>query len=177
MIRSEAIKWGVIVLLALFAFMFLPAHEYFTSSSYKTKNVYDERTIYSPGLSRSDPPVDDILGGDKADSSDGSKAGAGTGPGAMYGRHRRNAPKPWFVSSPEDNYVEKSSLVPCTCTTHSMGCAKHAGGREHSRAPGDHDYDPYPTPDQYGIMKPFSSSFLNQEEPSGFLNTFNAFMR
>jgi len=32
------------------------------------------------------------------------------------------------------------------------------------------------TPNQYGIMKPFSSAFSRQEEPSGFLNTFNAFM-
>lgn len=163
MIRSEVVKWGAIVLLALFAFTLLPAHEYFTSS----KNVYDQRTIeYSPGPSKSWPPIDNILGGDKAESS---KPHPKPSP----------KPKPWFVSTPEDNYIEKSALVPCTCTTHSMGCSKHAGGKEHSRAPGDQDPesdDPFPVPNQYAVMKPFSSSFTNQGEPSGFLNTFNAFM-
>jgi hypothetical protein len=57
-----------------------------------------------------------------------------------------------------------------------MGCAKHAGGRESSRAPGDMDSDKRGSPNQYGIMKPFSKAFENQEEPSGFLNAFNAFM-
>jgi len=197
MIRDDVLKWGSILLLAVFAFMFLPAQEHFTSS-YKRKSVYDERGRdfphfeYSPGPSRSDPPVDDILGGDKADRSDGSRAGAGHGPGVMDDRYRKvAAPKPWFIATPEDNYVEKSSLVPCTCTIHTMGCPKHAGSRDYSEAPGDQDYDnesssmrrrrwrlsnDEPTPDQYDIMKPFSSSFVNQGEPSGFLNTFNAFM-
>jgi hypothetical protein len=128
---------------------------------------------YSPGPSTSDPPIDNILGGDKADRSDGTKAGAGYGPGAMYGKPK--PPRSWFQGSDEDNYVAKSSLVPCTCTTHSMGCAKHSGGREQSRAPGDMDGS-IKAEDQTGVMKPFSRAFENQEEPSGFLNTFNAFM-
>jgi hypothetical protein len=120
--------------------------------------------------------VDDIMDGDSADKSDGTKAGAGYGPGAMYGKGRKGSAKPWFQGSEEDNYIAKSALVPCTCTTHSMGCAKHAGGRESSRAPGDMDSDKRGSPNQYGIMKPFSKAFENQEEPSGFLNAFNAFM-
>jgi hypothetical protein len=132
----------------------------------------DSQPKYSPGPSTSFPPIDNILGGDKADSSDGTKAGAGYGPGAMYGKDKPS--KPWFQGSDEDNYVAKSSLVPCTCTTHSMGCAKHSGGRDQSKAPGDMDGA---MPNQGGIMKPFSRAFENQEEPSGFLNTFNAFMR
>ena len=136
---------------------------------------------YSSGPSTSWPPVDDIMdgGSGKADKSDGTRAGAGYGPGAMYGNGKQS--KPWFQGSEEDNYIAKSALVPCTCTTHSMGCAKHAGGRESSKAPGDMDgggdggYGG--SPNQYGIMKPFSKAFENQEEPSGFLNAFNAFMK
>jgi hypothetical protein len=56
-----------------------------------------------------------------------------------------------------------------------MGCRKHAGGRDSSKAPGDMDLEK--NPDQREIMKPFSKAFENQEEPSGFLNTFNAFMK
>jgi len=123
---------------------------------------------YSPGPSKSDPPIDDILGGNKVQRSDGSEAGAGRGPGFMEERHK---PRPWWQGTEEDNYVAKSSLVPCTCTTHSMGCQKHGGGKDQSWAPGDMG-----GPEQYGVMKPFSSAFINQEEPSGFLNTFNAFL-
>jgi hypothetical protein len=151
---------------------------------YKKKKCHDnddkhkrERHEYSPGDSTSDPPLDNIIKRDDADKSDGMRAGAGYGPGAMYGPYGggRDPAKPWFKGSEEDNYIAKSALVPCTCTTHSMGCAKHAGGRDHSRAPGD--MDARNSPDQYGIMKPFSRAFANQEEPSGFLNAFNAFMR
>ena len=128
---------------------------------------------YSAGSSRSDPPVDNIARSDNGDHSSGMLAGSGYGPGAMYGEGGRNSATPWFKGTDEDNYIAKSALVPCTCTTHSMGCAKHSGGRDQSKSPGDMDG----SPNQYGIMKPFSSAFSNQEEPSGFLNTFNAFMR
>jgi hypothetical protein len=136
---------------------------------------------YSPGDSTSDPPIGDIINGYGAYNGDGMGAGAGYGPGAMYGRSGSSGgsgggrARPWFQGSEEDNYIAKSALVPCTCTTHSMGCPKHAGGRDHSKAPGDMDKDGMPN--QYGIMKPFSKAFANQEEPSGFLNAFNAFMR
>jgi hypothetical protein len=192
----EVVKWAAIAAFVLFAFMLLPAHEYFSDTrSEKQRDVavskvstsipgnpLEKPTLlphgefpvvktpeYSPGPSKSDPPIDDILDGDKAQSSDGSQAGAGRGPGYMEERHK---PRPWWKGTEEDNYVAKSSLVPCTCTTHSMGCQKHNGGREQSWAPGDMDGGP----DQYGVMKPFSSAFTNQEEPSGFLNAFNAFL-
>jgi hypothetical protein len=183
MIRIEVVKWGAIAVFVLFAFMLLPAHEYFSDDKRSEKRRDEPRLNmpsvpqggfpavetpeYSPGPSTSDPPIDDILGGDKAQRSDGSEAGAGRGPGFM-----RHKPRPWWQGTDEDNYVAKSSLVPCTCTTHSMGCQKHGGGKDQSWAPGDMG-----GPDQYGVMKPFSSAFINQEEPSGFLNTFNAFLR
>ena len=131
-----------------------------------------KQSDYSPGPSTSWPPVDNIIDGNKADNSDGAKAGAGYGPGVMDSR--KKPARPWFQGSEEDNYIAKSALVPCTCTTHSMGCRKHAGGRDSSKAPGDMDSEK--NPDQRGIMKPFSKAFENQEEPSGFLNAFNAFM-
>jgi len=173
----------------------------------KPKCVTPPGNTYSSGNSRSDPPVDNIIKRDTADTSNGMLAGAGYGPGAMYGPYggpsgsgggagrggdgSRNSAKPWFQGTEEDNYIAKSALVPCTCTTHSMGCPKHSGGSDQSQAPGDMDKGgggggkddmgnaPYArkSPDQYGIMKPFSRAFANQEEPSGFLNTFNAFMR
>jgi hypothetical protein len=125
------------------------------SRDWKREDGGDMPFGYSPGPSMSDPPIDDILGGDKAWRSE-----------------ERHKPRPWWQGTDEDNYVAKSSLVPCTCTTHSMGCQKHGGGRDQSWAPGDMG-----GPEQYGVMKPFSSAFINQEEPSGFLNAFNAFLR
>ena len=85
---------------------------------------------------------------------------------------------------PGDSYILKSSLVPCTCTTHTMGCEKHAGGTAYSVAPGDHDStaptaqgnsDQGTAQRQSGLMRPFSSAFSNQGEPTGFLNSFSAF--
>jgi hypothetical protein len=82
---------------------------------------------------------------------------------------------------PGDSYILKSSLVPCTCTIHSMGCEKHGGGKEFSVAPGDKDSpsggnsDQGTAENQSGLMRPFSSAFSNQGEPTGFLNSFSAF--
>jgi len=87
-------------------------------------------------------------------------------------------------TDPGDSYILKSSLVPCTCTTHTMGCEKHAGGTAYSVAPGDHDStaptaqgnsDQGTAQRQSGLMRPFSSAFSNQGEPTGFLNSFSAF--
>ena len=78
--------------------------------------------------------------------------------------------------SPGDAYILKSSMVPCTCTTHSMGCERHGGGRDSSIVPGDLDGDfQYRTQSQSGLRRPFSQAFLNQGEPTGFLNSFSAF--
>ena len=153
--------WGAIILFALLAFLLLPIHERFESKQ-------------GPGNIPSNI------------KSDGTKAGSGVGPGAMYDFSSPpavagakadttpdEAPNAWTAATPADNYIAKSALVPCTCTTHSMGCAKHGGGKDSSKAPGDLDGA---TPSQYGVMKPFSSYFTRQEEPSGFLNTINAFM-
>ena len=82
-------------------------------------------------------------------------------------------------ASPGDAYILKSSLVPCTCTTHSMGCERHAGGRQESFAPGDLDNGggnlQYKTEPQSALMRPFSQAFQNQGEPIGYLNSFSAF--
>ena len=84
-------------------------------------------------------------------------------------------------TGPGDSYVLKSSLVPCTCTIHSMGCEKHAGSKPSSSAPGDKDPFPPGKSDQLtaqpqkGLMRPFSSAFSNQGEPTGFLASFAAF--
>ena len=91
-------------------------------------------------------------------------------------------------ASPGDSYILKSSLVPCTCTKHSMGCERHAGGRQESFAPGDLDTVggdgsvsggsgnlQFRTEPQSRVMRPFSQAFENQGEPIGFLNSFSAF--
>ena len=79
-------------------------------------------------------------------------------------------------ATPGDAYILKSSMVPCTCTTHSMGCERHAGSKQESFAPGDLDGNfQYRIQPQSGLMRPFSQAFLNQGEPSGFLNSFGAF--
>jgi hypothetical protein len=84
-------------------------------------------------------------------------------------------------TGPGDSYVLKSSLVPCTCTIHSMGCERHAGSKPSSTAPGDKDAFPPGKSDQLtaqpqkDLMRPFSSAFANQGEPTGFLNSFSAF--
>jgi hypothetical protein len=86
------------------------------------------------------------------------------------------------ASSPGDAYIRKSSLVPCTCTTHSMGCERHAGGKESSIVPGDKDgafcegnSDQTTAQDQNGLKRPFSKAFEEQGEPTGFLTSFAAF--
>jgi hypothetical protein len=79
-------------------------------------------------------------------------------------------------STPGDAYILKSSMVPCTCTTHSMGCERHSGSHRESFAPGDLDGNfQYRIQPQSGLMRPFSQAFLNQGEPTGFLNTCSAF--
>ena len=79
-------------------------------------------------------------------------------------------------ATPGDAYILKSSMVPCTCTTHSMGCERHSGSKQESFAPGDLDGNfQYRIQPQSGLMRPFSQAFLSQGEPTGFLNTFSAF--
>ena len=86
------------------------------------------------------------------------------------------------LSDPGDAYIRKSSLVPCTCTKHSMGCERHGGGKDSSKVPGDKDgafadgnSDQTSAQDQKGLMRPFSKAFEEQGEPTGFLNSFDAF--
>jgi len=86
------------------------------------------------------------------------------------------------LTGPGDAYIRKSSLVPCTCTKHSMGCERHGGGKESSTVPGDKDgafgdgkSDQFSAQDQNGLKRPFSKAFENQGEPTGFLNSFSAF--
>jgi hypothetical protein len=87
-----------------------------------------------------------------------------------------------YSAGPGDAYIRKSSLVPCTCTTHSMGCERHAGGKESSTVPGDKDgafgdgkSDQFSAQDQNGLKRPFSKAFEEQGEPTGFLTSFAAF--
>lgn len=86
------------------------------------------------------------------------------------------------ASGPGDAYIRKSSLVPCTCTTHSMGCERHGSGKDSSKVPGDQDgafgdgkSDQFSAQDQDGLKRPFSKAFEEQGEPTGFLNSFAAF--
>lgn len=82
-----------------------------------------------------------------------------------------------------NDYVKKSSLVPCICTTHSMGCPLHGNGKISSVVPGDQDQVPQDyasaftkAENQFNIMKPFNMAF-QKEDVQPFLNSFNAFTR
>ena len=83
------------------------------------------------------------------------------------------------------DYVKKSSLVPCTCTKHTMGCAAHSGASRSSVVPGDKDAGPTNSiealsraQNQFNVMKPFTDSFPNEAGGvQGFLNSFSAFTR
>lgn len=86
------------------------------------------------------------------------------------------------AAGPGDAYIRKSSLVPCTCTKHSMGCERHGGGKDSSTVPGDKDgafgdgkSDQFSAQDQNGLKRPFSKAFEEQGEPTGFLTSFAEF--
>jgi len=92
-----------------------------------------------------------------------------------------NTPQPQVEMG--NDYVKKSSLVPCICTTHSMGCPLHGNGKRSSVVPGDQDQVPQDyasaftkAENQFNIMKPFNMAF-QKEDVQPFLNSFNAFTR
>lgn len=78
-------------------------------------------------------------------------------------------------NDPMNDYVLKSSLVPCSCPDYSGSCPTHAGSAPSSRYPGDKDSDITDMkPDQSGMRK----SFPNQSgDPQPFLTGFGAFNR
>jgi hypothetical protein len=78
-------------------------------------------------------------------------------------------------NDPMNDYVLKSSLVPCSCPDYSGSCPTHAGSSPSSRYPGDKDSDVTEMkPDQSGMRK----SFPNQPgDPQPFLTGFGAFNR
>ena len=76
----------------------------------------------------------------------------------------------------EDKYVLKSSLVPCV----SGNCgSKVPGGNDGNFTPGGSSgmFGPGGTEQDDAIKKPFSEAFSSENEPVGFLNSFNAFMK
>jgi len=79
------------------------------------------------------------------------------------------------------NFTKKSSLVPCTCTKFSVGCGKHAGSKDSSKAPGDHEDGKDGKKNRPGDETSAGPAAYTQIGPSeddipGFLNSFNAFM-
>lgn len=72
----------------------------------------------------------------------------------------------------EDKYVLKSSLVPCV----SGNCGSKVPGGNDGYIPGGNG-DMYPTNQDDAIKKPFSVAFTSENEPVGYLNSFNAFMK
>lgn len=76
----------------------------------------------------------------------------------------------------EDKYVLKSSLVPCV----SGNCgSKVPGGNDGNFTPGGSGgmFGPGGTEQDDAIKKPFSVAFSSENEPVGYLNSFNAFMK
>lgn len=76
----------------------------------------------------------------------------------------------------QDKYVLKSSLVPCV----SGNCgSKVPGGNDGNFTPGGGNgmFGPGGTEQDDAIKKPFSAAFTSENEPTGYLNSFNAFMK
>lgn len=76
----------------------------------------------------------------------------------------------------EDKYVLKSSLVPCV----SGNCGSRVpGGNDGNFTPGGGSgmFGPGGTEQDDAIKKPFSVAFSSENEPTGYLNSFNAFMK
>jgi hypothetical protein len=76
----------------------------------------------------------------------------------------------------EDKYVLKSSLVPCV----SGKCGSRVpGGDDGNFTPGGSGgmFGPGGTEQDDAIKKPFSDAFSSENEPVGYLNSFNAFMK
>jgi hypothetical protein len=76
----------------------------------------------------------------------------------------------------QDKYVLKSSLVPCV----SGNCgSKVPGGNDGNFTPGGSSgmFGPGGTEQDDAIKKPFSEAFSSENEPVGYLNSFNAFMK
>jgi hypothetical protein len=76
----------------------------------------------------------------------------------------------------EDKYVLKSSLVPCV----SGNCGSRVpGGNDGNFTPGGSGdmFGPGGTEQDDAIKKPFSEAFSSENEPVGYLNSFNAFMK
>lgn len=97
-----------------------------------------------------------------------------------YERLETKTPPPPVSSAPPDNdeYILKSSLVPCTCPTYSASCPSHAGSMPSSKTPGDKDDDiTKAKPDQSKISKPFSQAFPQETDPQPFLTSFASFNR
>ncbi len=93
---------------------------------------------------------------------------------------RKTAPappaKPAAPQQEDDEYVLKSSLVPCSCPTYSASCPTHAGSMPSSNTPGDKDQDiTEAKPDQSKISKPFSQAFPQETDPQPFLTSFASF--
>lgn len=87
-------------------------------------------------------------------------------------------PSPPVAPADNDEYVLKSSLVPCTCPTYSASCPSHAGSMPSSKVPGDKDDDiTKAKPDQSKISKPFSQAFPQETDPQPFLTSFASFNR
>ena len=77
------------------------------------------------------------------------------------------------------NFTKKSSLVPCTCTKFSVGCGKHAGSKESSKAPGDQDdkdKKKRPQDDTSAGPGAYTQIGPSDDDVPGFLTSFNAFM-
>jgi len=179
--HDEYVLYGVIIVVVLFALAYswgnigdrehLESHKYqgsethMNSDSKKNEKIAGTTSPTCPTGTTFDPPT-------------------GKCKGAQTTVMTPDVSSPIYTTAPidpGDSYILKSSLVPCTCTMHSMGCEKHAGGKEFSVAPGDKDSslvgnsDQETAQNQSGLMRPFSSAFSNQGEPTGFLNSFSAF--
>jgi hypothetical protein len=95
-------------------------------------------------------------------------------PDFSYGTHN-------MAGEVDNDYLKKSSLVPCIKTRES------GGAKRRSVIPGTMPGDEKQTStvdalsraqDQFNVMKPFNMAFTSvTDEPQGFLNSFSAFTR
>jgi hypothetical protein len=164
MIRDHVLLGAGVVLLFVLAFGILPSAEHYKNKDtdrsgegvdeYKRRPKTGIKTLPSGSMPRND--LLDQMGEDLEDEE----------------------PEP-IEDDDGGRYILKSSLVPCSCPDQSMSCERHAGSRPHQRVPGEMDDAPWESDDwrQERYKKPFKDAFPHENEPSGFLNSFSAFMK
>lgn len=213
MLSKTATMYGAVAVLILLAFVMIPAYERFQVEDKKEEipEWMHSQAEKPPSHVELVPPVSvppanlsSTLGNTPGETADLLSSSRPEPPHRSAqvptaSTHLTVAPPTYSSldgsSSMGSEFIKKSSLVPCTCTRHSMGCGLHSGSSRASIVPGDMDNSQSTSKDtlsaperainklsraenQFNIMKPFNEAFpADQGNVQGFLNSFSAFTR